>query len=506
MGGCGSHNRAKSSLTTFKHPLVEYRATSESSSKEIGSLPKRFAYIKGSDEYLPSTPELTSVNQSTDLHFSPTTKDKHLSISKRCLFELPPRDDQIRECSIKLVAGNFPIKGSVKITLDGSSTSSEDSAKECSSVGCVETELITANEQSIGFGFEVPSLPPEIGEQLRKFLRADNPEVKAAAEKLLELVTKLPTLDNSQRRQLAQMLRRSVSQNICGNENIVEIEGEQADDPDFNGSSNSSSFSVESKQVLSYDDLCQLSRSKTVGSKTVSDDVSDSGDNTASFEDDEKIENTKSSDIGLVEFSKQQANRSRRKSMQMSDFLENMPSLTQFLAETRGGNLNESSNKGLQDQMENIDLGSISSKIDELDVNIGTSSQKITELRRRSLDLLTGVGDSRAYDWNGKKLSFVSGEKEIIRWQDHKNKLIDERNQIVVELHSKLFDKMTTTPLIYSPTKSVFPHERDTGFGIASNTEMPRDRMKSSDSITASISAVSELDLPEGVTYAELTE
>jgi len=497
MGGCGSHNRTKTSLSTSKHPLVEYRAVLQSPSKEMDSLPIRFAYIKGSDEYPPSTPALTSVNKSMDLHFSPAWDDKQLSVSKLCLFELSPREDQIRECSIKLVAENFPIQnkreGSVKITHDGSSTSFEDSAKECSSVGHVETELNPANEQSQDLGFEVAGLPPEIGEQLRKFLSKGNPEVKAAAAKLIELVTKLPALDISQRRQLAHMLRRSLDQNISRNENIVDTTGEPDDDPNFYCSSNSSPVSMESGQVQSYGDFFKLSRSKTVGSKTglsITDDVSDSSDNTASSEDDEKIENIKSSDIGLVEFSKRQVIRSRRKSMQMSEFLENMPPLAQCLAETNGANLKESSIKGcydiIQDNMEDIDLGSISSKIDELDVNISTSSQKITELRRRSLDLLTGVGDSRAYDWNGKKLSFVSGEHEIIRWQDHKNKLVDERNEIVVELHSKLFDKMTTTPLIYSPTKSVFPDVRDTGLGIASNTEMPCNHVKSN-SITASL-------------------
>jgi len=500
MGGCGSHSRGKSAFSTFKHPLVEYRATLESSSKGMGSLPIRFTYIKGTDEYPASSPELTNVIKSTDLEFTPTTDDKHhLSISKLCLFALSPRDDQIRECSIEFIAENFPREGSVTITLDGSSTSFEDSANECSSVGDVETDLYPAKKRSQVLIFDVARLPPEIGEQLKKFLSTDNPEVKAAAAKLLELVTKLPTLDNSQRRQLTYMLRRSLDQDICVNENFVEITGESDDDLNFYGWSNSSQASVESEQILSYFDL-KLSRSKTAGSTTsfsISDNISDSGDNTASLEHGKKIENIKSSHVGLVEFSKRQVFRSRRESMKMSEFLENMPSLTQCLAETRAANLDESRIKGqndiFQDQKEDFDLEAISSKIDELDADISTSSLKITQLRRRSLDLLTGVGDSRAYDWNEKKPSFVSGEQEIIRWQHHKNKLVAERNQIVVELHRKLFDKMTTTPLIHCPVKSVFPHLRDISLKIASESEMPSDRMKS-DSITASLSSVSKLE------------
>jgi len=500
MGGCGSHSRVKSAL--FKHPMVEYRATLESSPKGMGSLPIRFTYIRGTDEYPNTSPELTSVNKSTDLQFVPTTDEKHLSISKLCL-SLSPSDDQIRECSIEFVAENFPIngkrEGSVTITLDGNSTSFDDSANECSSVGDVETDLYPANKRSQVLIFDVARLPLEIGEQLKKFLSTDNPEVKAAAAKLRELVTKLPTLDNSQRQQLTHMLRRSLDQNICVNENCVEITGESDNDPNFYGSSSSSNASVESEQIISYCDF-KLSRSKTVGSKTsfcISDDISDSGYNTASLEHGEKIENIQSSDVGLVEFSKRQSVRSRNESMKMQESLENMPSLTQCLAETRGANLEESSIDGhydiFQDLKEDLDLESISSKIDELDANISTSSRKITRLRIKSLDLLTGVGDSRAYDWNEKKLSFVSGEQEIIRWQHHKNKLVAERNQIIKELHSKLVDKMTTSPLLCSTTKSVFPHLRDSGLGIASDTEMPSDRIKS-DSITASLSAVSKLE------------
>jgi len=350
-------------------------------------------------------------------------------------------------------------------------------------------------------------LPPKMEEQLRNLLSTENPKVKGAAAKLLELLTKSPTVKNSQRRQLAHKLGRSLDQYTGVNENILELTGEPNSDPNFYGSSNSSPVSVESKQFQPQYDFSEVLGSKTVGSETVlsfSDEVSGSGETAVTIEGDEKI---KSSDIDLVEFSKRQEIRSRRKSLQMAEYLENMPSLSQSLAKTRGASLKESNSRSCYDifhDKKDIGLESISSRIDELDVKIGESTQKLTELRRRSLDLLTSGGDSGAFDWNSKKLSFVSGEQEINRWQAHKNKLVDERYQITVKLHSKLWDKINASPLTYSPTKSEFLNMTDTSPVTASDTEMTSSRMRS-DSITESISSLSYHELPEIVADVDLT-
>jgi len=513
MGACGSHIRTKATHFTSKHPYVAYRKP-ETPWVANDSIQIIFSRISDSDELVPSTPELTNVNKITDLQFFPTKKQP-LSTSKVCLFELSPCDFQICGSSTKFVAKNVSIgkekEDSVKIALDDSSTFSNNSAKECSLVGQVETEPYLANQQSQVIGFDATSLPPEIGEYLRNLVNTDNPEVKAVAAKLIGFITNLSTLENSQGRQVVHMLSRSLSQNICSKENIVDITGEPAD-PKIYHLSNRTSTSAESEQVLPHCGFFELLDSKSVGSDTVlsvSDSFCGSGETTVCLEGDEKIEKSTSPDIDMVEFSKRQVMRSHRESMQMSEILVNMPSLTQSLAKTKKASQKDSCMKNcddiFQNDWEDLGLDAISTRIDELDVEISKSTQKLTELRGRSLDLLIGEGDSGAYHSNGKKLSFVSGEQEIIRWQDHKNKLVDERNQIVLKLHSKLCDKINTTPLIYSPTKSGFSHIRDTSLATATDTEMKFSGMKS-DSMTVSFSTVSNQDLPDIVAEAELGE
>jgi len=162
----------------------------------------------------------------------------------------------------------------------------------------------------------------------------------------------------------------------------------------------------------------------------------------------------------MIEISKQQLKKSRRKSKMMSEFLKEMPSLTQSLARSKTFGVSSGESRPsrssahkltFEDNQEDICLASMTSKIDMLDKKIGETTVTLTGLRRKSLDLLTKGRDPGDSDENGNKMSFIGVEKEIDRLQEYKNKLVDEREQIIMELHSGLIDKFMSTPLIHSP-------------------------------------------------------
>merc|ERR1719233_634148 len=152
--------------------------------------------------------------------------------------------------------------------------------------------------------------------------------------------------------------------------------------------------------------------------------------------------------------------------------------------------------------------------IDELDIKITESTHKLTELRGSSLKLLMDCcdfgesvqnGEDEDIDQNGKErdndqirknISFVSVEKEINNWQDHKNNLIDERNQIITNLNRMLVDQITSNSLIDYTTKNVCSQARNQVVVKANEIKMPSNSMKSS-----SIAPVSNICLSE--VYAE---
>jgi len=435
MGGCVTNVR--SPKTTL--PFVKYCTNLELSSKGKGSGHLSIAYTEGIEVYPSSTPEFT-FTKNKDVHFSPTTDKKVLSVSKLCLNELTPQDEHIRKSSVKFLAENWPMK-----------------------------------------------------------------EVKAVAPKIFDLVTDFPKLKDINKRQLAQMRSKSQDENICVKKNIVEIPRELGGDPKNIYPSNCCPVSVDGKQTLPQGDF-ELSGFETGASETiwgVPDSVSGLGDTKWSLRSFEYREKMKNSDSDMLEFSKEQVILSRLKSTKMFGFLENMPSLTQSLAKTKRANLNECSiwgcNEILEELYEDIGLKSLISEIDELDVKICKSTQKLTELRRRSLNILTGGCYSGAFDQSGKKFSFVSLEKEIIRWQDHKKKLVEERNRIITKLH-----EIISTPLIYSPTKSELPRLGDTTKITELDFQIPSNSIRSN-SITESLSSVSNLCLTDIIAEADLS-
>jgi len=489
MGGCGSHIRsAQSAPSVRKHPNVEYDTPAGRSSKGKESLRISLPYyIESSDGHLPFSPELTSMNKSTDVDFYPNTDKKPLSTP--CLYQSSLHNDRKLESSLNI---------DVSVTMDDNWTSPADSAEECSSAGKIDF-LNPVEQQPQNLGFGVTNLPPEILEQLRKLVIADCPEAKDVAEQLLAWIAKLPTLENSMQLQVVKIMSSSLDLSICGKENNINITSELVFDNGACNWSSSSLASMECGQIVAQGHSLKLIGSDSGESLILSDGEDLLCESIGSLKDDEKMD--------MFEFSKRQVIKSRRKSFAMSQFLEKLPSLSQSLASSK-----RASNKELSisdryaispEDQEDSGLESMTSKIDELDRKISESTQKLTELRKKSLDLLTAGDDSGDSDDQGKNASFFSVEREIGHFKKHKSKLVDERDQIIAKLHSRLIEQLSYTPLSTSLTESEITHVRESM--VVSNVKLPYDLMKST-SGTGSLSAVSNVCFPEVNAQAEESE
>lgn len=492
MGGCSSQNR--SALRPYNNPFGNARAEGS-----LGKVQKNL-YIGRTYRYRPSAPKLTNMNESIYENFSAKADKKTLSMSELCLCELPPHNDQTIESSMKIDAEDLPIEketeDSITVTLDDNSTSFGNSAESYPSTRRIETKPNPSNQQTENVEFAVSTyFPPDIVDQVRKLGKMDNPEVQAVAKKLLDLIiTKSPKLENRQKTPVAHMKSKSLDLNISNTENSVQITSQQKGNPYIHKWCTSRPVSVECEQIPQYESF-RLSGSENGGSDiilNVSDDVSVTGETMVSPKGDEKMEG---SSMDMVEFSKRQVIRSRSKSIMISEYLQNLPSLKVSLASNKRTSLERSSIKGdyaiPPDDQEDIDLQSLTSKIDELDIKITKSTQKLTELRRRSLKLVKDWSDSGDSVQNGKdddidqngnesdddhigkNISFVSVEREINDWQNHKNNLVDERNQIIINMNRMLIDQITSSSPIDYNTKNEFSQERNAPTVKVNDIEMP---------------------------------
>jgi len=473
MGGCGSHARSyQPTLSLIQNPNIEYATAEVSFGKGKGKVREKTYYIQSNLRYLPSTPKLARMKESTDVHFFPRAGKKTMSMSKPCLCELPAHCDQKFESSIKIDAGDLRMEkkteDSITDTLDDNSTSSGNSVKECPSAGRIETKLNPFYQQSQTFGDPVTYLCPDIVDQVRIIGKMDNPEIKAVAEKLLDLITKSPAVENRQKPKEAHMKSKSLDLNIINMENNVDMDRKQKGNPNIYKWCNSNLFSVEGGQKPQCEPF-KLSGSETGESDVVlivSDDVLVTDETFVSPRGDEKMWNYS---IDMVEFSKRQVIRSRSKSMKISGYLENLPSLTVSLESNKRASLGYAI---LPDNKKDIDLKLLTSKIDEIDMKITKSTQKLTELRGRSLKLWMDCSDSddsvqngkdedidqygkdSENDEIGKDISFVSVEREINHWEDYKNNLVDELNQCIIDLNRMLVDEISSSSLIDCTTKN----------------------------------------------------
>jgi len=465
MGGCSSHKRSPRSAPPLRHPNDEVWPRELSLRGGKNSLQIAFGMPS-------SSPELTSVHKGTEVHISPSTTPtedkKPLSVSKSHLCHRWPNDEQKLESSINIDTEDLPTENkrelSATVNVDDNYTSPHTSPEERTPAGKIEPEGDTVNpQQPQNLGYEVANLPLRMVAQLRKLASTGNPESKAIAEELLEWMSKRPSSENKKQCPVGSLMSMSLDLNICVKESNVNIISEAAGEPDIQIWSSNSSYDSGDCGTVEAQSNHSKSSGDVFGNGVLASPPFFSGEDSMirlSQVVDETEKKIEISHKEMIEISKRQFNRSRRKSNMMSEVLMQMPSLSQSLA--RSNNLGASLRKSratrsrlhngtFQDDQEDISLA-MTSEIDKLDRKISESMVKITELRRKSLDLLTDGGDPGDKDENGENLSFIAVEKEINLLQEHKNKLVKEREQFVTELHSKLIDRFASAPLITPPT------------------------------------------------------
>jgi len=296
MGGCCAHGRfPRLSLHPFKiGDAIEYDA--------IGSSTLGKSSLPISDPvFCSTTHNRTSMNKSTN--FSPRMNKKPLSVSKICVCDFLPRDEQKRESSIKIHVGYFPViekerEGNVTICLESNSPA-ENWAEESTLFGKIGTELNPPNQESQLAGLSVTNLPLEIIDQLRQLMNTDNSVGKLLVEKLVEWISELPTSEQN-------------------------ISGESEADPNDDHRSSGSFIITQNEQIVI---------SGSISSRS-SDDVSGERDTLASLKNDEFDEKMKGPHIGIVEFSLQQAKRRRSISMDCSESFQKISPLVKDSSST----------------------------------------------------------------------------------------------------------------------------------------------------------------------------
>jgi len=490
--GCGSLIPSdQSTLHPFKNPADFNVEESAEGCSYRGKDPiqKSSYYLDCNDRLIQVTPKVTRMYKNIDVHISAKSDVKTSYVSKLSLCEVAAHYKKKSESPTKIDTEYWPMEktvgGIITITLDNNSTYSGNLEKESSSAAKIETELNPRNWQPQTV-FPDTNLTPKIVEQMRKLVNTDNPEVQAAAKERLEIITKPITLCKRQKHHVAprsKSLDLNIGVNKMNVKRITELESD-LDVFDCNLSR------AEGEQIPQYEN------SKLLGSErgnesilSISENVSAASESMLIYRGDEKMEG---SPIDIVDFSKRQVIRGKRQSIRMSRLLDDMPSLSLSLTNDRRLNLEKSSNNrgyAISQELKDIGLQLMCAEIDELDAKIQKCTQKLTKLRVRSLDLLTDWIDSgesqngkdRDSDQNGeegnsgidlKDISFVSLEKEIDRWQDHKNKLVDERSHIITKLNSKLINQINSNSLTASPNQNKFCHAGDALVVTLSDTEM----------------------------------
>jgi len=431
MGSCTSHKRSFQSNAAYQYNDEDDEQVSSSWHQrglQIG-LP---CYLESSDGHQPSLPDTSPKKQT---HTSRVFTKEVKSLANTCLSQLPNNLNRTGETSLKIDAGDLPKErtesGSTTIAADDNSSSLLEPRKEFVVASKIDLELNVVKQQPENLELHVTNIPREIYDQLRRLKNTDNPETKEVAEKLLDWITQLPSWEKSKQQRVASMMGRSLDLEIFTRENSANKIGELLG---FNDDLDSFSMSTASvgegaKLGAKYETL-KSPATKPTGNA-----------HDSMLKDDHHSE--------LYELSKQQIIKTRRESMLLSETLNKMPSLRLSLTSNRRSII----------EVGTPTVGSMSSEdnaalevIDDLDKKINKSMQKITALRRKSLNLLADGDDSdNSDDEKSKNISLLLLEKEIHRSQEQKNELLNEREKIIAELQSKL---ITSTSINYSAKKS----------------------------------------------------
>jgi len=435
MGSCTSHKRSFNSNSAYQYDEDDEQLSSSWHQKglQIG-LP---CYMESSDGHLPSLPDPSKTEQTnTSRAFTKDVK----SLSNKCANQFPQKHNRKEETSLIIDAVDVPKERTVQcsdtIAVDDNSTSLLESRQESVFTSKTDFELNAVKQQSENLDLNVTSIPPGILDHFKRLKNTGSPETKEVAEKLLDWITNLPNWENSKQPQVTSIMSRSLDLDIFSKENSANKINEVFD---FNDDSDSFSMNTDSAGCGKVLAQVQCETSKLLGTNHTG------NAHESMLKDDHQVE--------LFEFSKKQIIKTRRESILLSETLEKMPSLRTSLNNNQRSLMEESTTTdGCMSPQDNAALEVMTAEIDELDKKVNKSMQKITALRRQSLDLLADVDFSgNSDDEKCMNISLLLLEKEIHRWQDHKSKLMAEREKIIAKLQSEL---ISSTPINFSPSKN----------------------------------------------------
>jgi len=449
MGGRCSLNRSVPKPPNNTHPNVDYskRKRSQRSHQQGENVRQRPYFIVTSDGHLRyNILEPYCMNQTMDTHSSQSDNSMTLTY-KRLLYNGRNTEHKLKSGE-NFLSNDGSSESSVTITVDENSTSGPESLEECALAVELEPNTNLNKNPSQNVRSKDTNLHSEILNQVKKLVNMDNSETKAVAEQLLNYLTKLPWSEQNKTCRKADFISRSTNLDMSVNQNSVNITSEPLKDCDYCDWLKTNPVPADSEN-LGTD--CESSKQAWI--KDGENEATLSGSWNSLVDAIGRIlqndENTKCPEFDVIEYSKQQVMKTHRKSLLMTEVLDNMPSLAKSVTSNR-----RYSSKYLQNKDEcliskGMNFVTMTSKIDELDKKITDSKQKLTMFRRKALDLLLADGDdSDESAEEGKNLSLLHVEKEILRWQDHKNKLGDYRTKIITNLNRELIGNFESDDVV----------------------------------------------------------
>jgi len=153
-------------------------------------------------------------------------------------------------------------------------------------------------------------------------------------------------------------------------------------------------------------------------------------------------------DTDMINFAKKQARRTRRRSLQLSVELENLPTFKDLIAPPVKRSHSDPNLHTWGEEREKTETDKAVDFIDDLEIKIKAKNESLNELRRRSVDLLMKDNTSNSSGEAGVPTNFFSLESEISRLQQEKSDLEQQRSLHVAKLQSTLMDSIMNEPVV----------------------------------------------------------